>query len=209
MIREARFLTAFLGIGLLACAPAAEEAPEAPAEVAVEAPMPECYLDRGTMEEAMARMSPLTKLEFSIGGGPAALCYGAPSARGRQVANGLIPYGELWRMGADEATTIHLTTPAQIGGVEVEPGSYSLYVNAGEEGWEFFVSSSYQRWGIPITDEVRAAEMGSFTVEPESKEDMTETMTFRFEPDATGTMGDVIFEWDTLRASFHVHPTGM
>jgi len=73
----------------------------------------------------------LDSAQVSIGGQVLKVCYGRPSVRGRQVAGGLVPYGEPWRLGANEPTTLHVPFTADIGGVRVEPGSYSLYVVAG------------------------------------------------------------------------------
>ncbi len=187
---------------------AAEEAAMAAApETATEAG--QCYLRGATMEEAQtSRPSPLEMLEFSYQGGTGLLCYGAPSARGRTIMGELVPYGELWRMGANEATAIHLTGPVSIGGLALEPGSYSMYALPGEDEWEIFFNTNYQRWGIPISDEVRATEVGSVKVTPEPTEEMVETLTFRFEPTEDGTMGDLIMEWENTRLRTHLHPRG-
>lgn len=149
-----------------------------------------CFLRGATMEEAAERTSPLRELRFSYDGGEALLCYGAPSARGREIMGGLVPYAEPWRTGANEPTAIHLTAPASVGGVELEPGTYALYTIPGEEEWQVFLNSSYERWGIPITDEVRATEVGSFTVAPEATEEMTETLTFDYAD------GDIVMKWE-------------
>jgi hypothetical protein len=165
-----------------------------------------CYIANGTMAEARERPSPLRSLEFSVGGNDVLLCYGAPSARGRDIMGGLVPYGEPWRVGANEPTTVHLGGPATIGGVALEPGSYSIYAVPGESEWEFFVNASWERWGIPIDDSVRSSEIGSFTVDPETTDEMVETLQFHFEPDPEGTTGDIVMEWEDIRVSFQVQP---
>ena len=129
----------------------------------------------GDLEE---RQSPLQELRFSAGGGDALLCYGAPSARGREIMGGLVPYGEPWRVGANEPTTVHLTTASSFGGVPLQAGSYSLYAIPGEAEWEFHLNSNYDRWGIPINAEIRATEVGRFTAMPSVTLEMVETMAF-------------------------------
>jgi len=176
-------------------------------EQSVEAP--ECYIASGTLEEAQALPSPLTQTEITFEGGRGLLCYGAPSARGREIMGGLLVYGQPERIGANEPTTIHLTAPAAVGGVSLEPGSYSIYAIANEDEWHFFINSNWQRWGIPIDAEVRATEVGSFTATPTATEEMVETLTYRWEPNAENTMGDVVLEWENTRVKFHVHPDGM
>ncbi len=170
---------------------------------------PECYVGRGTIEEVQARLSPLRQTEIGFEGGQGLLCYGAPSARGREIMGNLLAYGRLERIGANEPTTIHLTAAASVGGVSLEPGSYSIYAIPNADEWEFFINSDWQRWGVPINDEVRASEVGSFTVTPTALEEMVETLTYRWEPNAENTMGDIVLEWEHTQIRFHVGPGGM
>lgn len=158
----------------------------------------ECTLMGATMDQAMARPSPLRTVEFAYDGGEGLLCHGAPSARGREVMGGLVPWGQPWRMGANEPTMIHLSAPASIGGVAVQAGSYSIYAIPNEDEWEIFVNSNTQRWGIPINAEVRSTELGSFTVTPTATGEMVETLTYSYED------GNVVMEWENTRLSFPV-----
>ncbi|MDZ7781057.1 MAG: DUF2911 domain-containing protein [Gemmatimonadota bacterium] len=157
-----------------------------------------CFLQGATIEEAGERPSPLHTTELSVGGTEGTLCYGAPSARDREVMGGLVPYGELWRTGANEATAIHLEGPAVIGGIELDAGSYSLYTMPNEGEWEVFLNSSVERWGIPISDEVRETEIGSFTVTPEATDGMVETLDFSFESSGEAS-AELVMEWENTR----------
>lgn len=160
-----------------------------------------CFLRGATPEEAQGRPSPLRELRFTLaGGGEALLCYGAPSARGREIMGGLVPFDRPWRAGANEATAIHLTGAASIGGVEVQPGSYSLYTIPGEEEWQIFLNSNWQRWGIPINDAVRETEIGSVTVATQALDQPVESLTFRHED------GAIVMEWENTRVSIPVGP---
>ena len=94
--------------------------------------------------------------------------------------------------------------PATVGGVDLEPGSYSVYAIADEDEWEFFINSNWQRWGIPIDASVRATEIGSFTVASAP----IDTITYRWEPMAQGAMGNLVLEWEHTRMNIHVHPGG-
>lgn len=165
-----------------------------------------CYLARGTVEEAAERPSPLRQTTFRVGNNDGLLCYGAPSARGREIMGGLVVYGQPERIGANEPTTIHLAGPANVGGVELEPGSYSIYAIPGPDQWSFFINSNWERWGIPIDAGVRANEVGTFTVTPEPITEHVETLQYRFEPMANNTMGDMVMEWENTRVKFHIHP---
>src|SRR6478672_13369820 len=78
--------------------------------------------------EVAQRKSPHDSASVSMEGGTVKVCYGRPHQNGRAIMGKLVPYGEPWRAGADEATAIHVPFPARIAGVSVEPGWYSLYV---------------------------------------------------------------------------------
>ena len=152
------------------------ETAEAGDEMAAE--MTSAELSCVVMGDAEGRQSPLQELRFASGGGDALLCYGAPSARGRDIMGGLVPFGEPWRLGANEPTTLHLSAATSVGGVAIEAGSYSLYATPGESEWEFHLNSNFERWGIPIDDDVRASEVGSFNATPSATAEMVEMMTF-------------------------------
>lgn len=157
-------------------------------------------------EELMGRPSPPDSAMAEISGATAKLCYGAPSMRERDVMGGLVPYGEPWRMGANEPTTLHVQRAARIGSVEVEPGSYSLYAIPGESEWEIVLNSAVDRWGIPINEEVRASDVGSFTVQSETLDEPVERLSITMEPADGGA--NVVLRWETTQVSFPVQPTG-
>ena len=130
------------------------------------------------MGDTEGRASPLQEVRFTYEGGEGLLCYGAPSARGRDVIGGLVPFGQPWRIGANEPTTLHLSAATTVGGVSLDAGSYSLYAIPGESEWEFFINSSFERWGIPINAAVRSTEIGSFTVSARTEDEMVETLKY-------------------------------
>ncbi len=137
-----------------------------------------CFIQgEGDTEE---RPSPLRQMHFSYEGGEGLLCYGSPSANGREVFGGLVPFGEPWRLGANEATGLHLSAPMTLGGVALEAGSYSLYVVPTETEWEFHINTVHDRWGIPINMEVQGSNMAGFTATPMASENMVESLTFEF-----------------------------
>ncbi|MBI2537304.1 MAG: DUF2911 domain-containing protein [Gemmatimonadetes bacterium] len=101
------------------------------AVVQAQTPVPGCAR-RGDAAALAARPSPLDSAQVTVAGAVLKVCYGRPSVRGRQVAGELVPYGQPWRLGANEPTTLHLPVAVEIAGVRVAPGSYSLYVVASE-----------------------------------------------------------------------------
>lgn len=201
---------------LLACAPEQQtsddgvEAAESPATAQAPAgeaagatqDAPACRFT-ASGDELTQRASPPDSASAQLDAGTAKICYGAPSVRDREIIGGLVPYGEPWRMGANEPTTLHLTTAARVGDVQVEPGSYALYAIPGESEWTIVLNSNPERWGIPIDEEVRANDVGSFTVQPEPLESPVERMTIEMEGEE-GRGARVTLEWENTRVSFPV-----
>lgn len=154
------------------------------------------------------RASPMDSTSVSLADGAVKLCYGSPSARDRTMIGGEhVPFGELWRMGANEPTMLHTSVPLSVAGISIEPGSYAMYTIPGDEEWEIFLSRSTEHWGLAITDEVRAMEVGSATVESEALEDHVEALRFRFEEAGTRS-ASLVLEWETTRIAIPVTATG-
>lgn len=159
-------------------------------------------------EELAERASPYDSVSFDVGEGGAKICYGRPELRGRTMIGGdAVPHGQLWRFGANEPTIIHLDVAASIAGVEVEPGSYSLYtVPMDGEEWTLIVNRSTSQWGHEgqYTPEVEAQEVARVPIRAETVEEPVESFTIRTAPDGSG----VIAEWQNSRVHIPVTPTG-
>lgn len=149
-------------------------------------------------EELMNRASPPDSASIVLGGEAATICYSSPRARGREIMGDLVPYGQPWRLGANEPTTLHVSFPAEIGGVQVEPGSYALYAVPGREEWEIVVNAATERWGIPIDEGVRSEDIGSTTVSPGTTEGLVENLTLTFERQEEN-VAHLVVEWERTR----------
>lgn len=183
-------LTALVALFALACSSDSSDASDT-SETA-----PELFCNTAaSAEDLAARPSPLDSVVMMLDGTSAKLCYGRPSANGRVMVGGVDPLGAPWRMGANEPTTLHLTGAATVGGIPLEAGSYSLYAIPTEGPWTIVVNGNTERWGIPITDEVRAADVGSFEVTPSELDEPVETLTFTFAPADGG--GDLVFSFES------------
>lgn len=132
-----------------------------------------CLKDWTSPSSYTPRSSPLKTLDFSVGSVNARLCYGAPSARGRELfgPSGIVPFGQLWRMGANEPTRLFIDGPIRFGDVDLEAGRYSLYAQPTAGAWQLFLSRSTWHWGNMITSGVRAQEEGSFSA-PATRDEM-------------------------------------
>jgi len=159
-----------------------------------------CYLQS---DDAASRPSPADSATADMGGDLVKVCYGAPSARGRQMVGGdAHPYGTRWRMGANEATSIHLPFAASVAGVAVPAGSYSLYAVVGEASWDIVVNGVFDRWGVPINNEVTASDVGSGQVAVAPNEHV-ETLAMAFE-DVTADAATLVLTWEGYRVDVPV-----
>lgn len=147
------------------------------------------------------RPSPLDSLSFAVNGHAVKLCYGRPSARGRTMIGGeAVPFGQVWRTGANETTKLMTPVPLSVSGIEVPAGTYALYTVPGETEWQVIVNRSYEQWGREntYTDEVRRQEVGRATVPVERSAEHIETFTIRAETQADGS-AHLVLEWETTR----------
>jgi hypothetical protein len=147
------------------------------------------------------RASPYDSTRIAIGNQEALVCYGRPAARGRTMIGGeQVPFGRLWRTGANEPTIIHLPFAAQIAGIAAGPGSYSLYTIPGEREWTVIVNRATEQWGheSAYTESVRAQEVGRATVPAERTDTHVESFTIRSEP-AGANRADMVLEWENTR----------
>lgn len=158
-------------------------------------------------EELMNRASPPDSASVRLGGQVAKICYSSPRARGREIMGELVPYGQPWRLGANEPTTLHVTFPAEIGGVRVEPGSYALYAVPGQDQWEIVVNEATERWGIPIDESVRSEDIGSATVSPSETGSVVENLTLSFDPQGE-SVAHLVIEWERTRLRVPVRRVG-
>jgi hypothetical protein len=146
------------------------------------------------------RKSPLDSLTFKVSSQPVKVCYGRPSSRGRIMLGGEnVPYGRLWRTGANEPTVFFTSVPLKVGGIEVAPGVYSLYTVPAKQDWEIIVNRSISQWGEEsnYTDQVKAQELGRAKVKSESVSAPIETFTIRAESD--GPNANLVLEWEKTR----------
>jgi DUF2911 family protein len=152
------------------------------------------------------RKSPLDSLTFPIADQSVKICYGRPSSRGRLMLGGKdVPFGKLWRTGANEPTIFFNPVPLTVAGIKVPPGVYSLYTVPGRREWEIIVNRSISQWGKEdqYTDAVKAQELGRGKVKSESLKAPVETFTIRAEP--SGDKAEtLILEWEKTRVRIPV-----
>jgi len=135
-----------------------------------------------------------------VAGKPVKVCYGRPSARGRVMIGGELPYGTLWRTGANEPTTIFTPVILSVAGLTLPVGRYSLYTVPGETEWEIVINPVVLESGHTqyYTDEVKAHELGRAKVKSEPRKAPLETLTLRAEPSRSNATA-LVLEWEKTR----------
>jgi hypothetical protein len=93
------------------------------------------------------RKSPHETVKATIDGATITVEYGRPLMKGRKVMGELVPFGKVWRTGADEATTLTTDKELQIGGTIVPAGKYTLYTLPGQTDWQLIVNKQTGQWG--------------------------------------------------------------
>lgn len=91
--------------------------------------------------------SPKETVTGKIGNASVEVVYCKPSAKGRKVMGALVPYGEVWRTGANEATTISFDKDVTVEGQKLAAGQYSLFTIPGENEWTIIFNSNPKQWG--------------------------------------------------------------
>lgn len=131
----------------------------------------------GTAQVQTPQPSPAAEVEQTVGLTEVEVTYSRPSMRGRTVFGDLVPYGKVWRTGANANTVVTFDTDVTVGGKEVKKGSYAVFTVPGEKSWEIMLYSDTNNWGAPqewdegkvvakVTSEVTALpfKVESFTI---------------------------------------------
>ena len=130
-----------------------------------------------------------------IGGADVVVTYGRPKVKGRNIWGGLVPYGKVWRAGANEATTISFSKDVQVEGQAVPAGIYSLFIEPSEGSWTVILNKTANQWGAFNYDQ--SQDLLRVDVEPQSA-DHQEEMTISIEGDS------VALHWEKMKGAFKV-----
>ncbi|HVS03107.1 MAG TPA: DUF2911 domain-containing protein [Thermoanaerobaculia bacterium] len=124
------------------------------------------------------RKSKNGRLEATIDGVETVVEYGRPKVQGRTIWGGLVPYGQVWRTGADEATTVSFAAPVLVEGEELPAGTYALFTIPNEDAWTVIFHRQAKQWGAYKYDAAQDALRVEVTPEPA---EATEELTFAAE----------------------------
>jgi Protein of unknown function (DUF2911) len=141
--------------------------------------------------------SPHVRTEWTIDGASLSIEYGQPSLKGRTDA-ALMPNGQPWRVGADEATVLKTDKPLKFGTLTLEPGTYTLNAEPGEKQWQLIVGklSKPGQWGVPYN---ASLEIGRAPMSVTAAKSPVEQLKISIDDTAKG--GTLKVEWGSKVAS--------
>src|SRR3954468_7946678 len=137
------------------------------------------------------RPSPPGTVKATLNGATITIDYSRPSVRGRKIMGALVPYGQVWRTGANEATTLTTDKAIDIGGLAVPAGKYTLYTLPGESEWKLIVNKQSGQWG---TDYDEKQDLGRVTLKKAAAAAPVEQFTISIDNAATG--GTLKLAWE-------------
>jgi hypothetical protein len=126
--------------------------------------------------------------------------YSRPSAKGRKVYGGLVPYGQVWRTGANEATSLKTDTDLVIGGTTVPAGSYTLYTVPASGSWKLIINKQTAQWG---TNYEQGQDLARVDMNVTTVSQPVEQFTISFDKTG-GDSAKLNLDWEKTRASVEV-----
>jgi hypothetical protein len=147
------------------------------------------------------RPSPAASASCDLGGGKTIKTdYSSPRMKGRKIYGDLVPFGQVWRTGANESTTFVTSSDIQVGGTNVPAGSYTIFTVPNADKWSLVISRGTGEWGTqypgPDKDLARVDMKASKLPSP------VENFTISYEKSGNGCTMNI--DWETTRASVDI-----
>lgn len=152
-------------------------------------------------QDKSKRPSPPAKATLDLGGGQSVTVdYSSPRAKGRKIYGDVVPFGKVWRTGANEATTLTTTAAITIGGTDIPSGTYTIFTIPEQSKWTLIVSKKTGEWG---TDYPGASQdLARIDMKVSPLPSPVENFTISF--DKSGMGGTMNIDWESTRASVAV-----
>ena len=152
---------------------------------------------RAHQQDKSKRPSPPAQATMDLGGGKSiTVDYSSPRLKGRQVGGEVAPFGQVWRTGANEATTFVNTADVVVGGTTVPAGSYTLFTVPNKDKWVLIISKKTGEWGTDYPGP--SNDLGRVDMKVSALPSPVENFTISF------AAGAINFDWGTTRASVSV-----
>ena len=150
------------------------------------------------------RVSPASEVEQMVGLTEIEIEYSRPSMRGREVFGNLVPFGKVWRTGADNSTKISFDTDVIISGKTIQSGTYSIFSIPNKESWEIIFYSDVELWGVPRDwSENKIVFSSMFDVKKLKKSNTVETFTISFN-DLTNNDVNMNISWENTSVDIKI-----
>jgi hypothetical protein len=147
------------------------------------------------------RPSPPATAKCDLAGGKSiTVDYSSPRAKGRKIFGDLVPYGEVWRAGANEATTFVTTADLMVGGQHIPAGNYTLFAIPAQDKWTLIISKKTGEWGIPYPG--ADSDLARVDMKVSSTSGAVENFTIAFDKGAKACT--LRMEWENTRASVDI-----
>ena len=142
--------------------------------------------------DAKKMPSPPAKASVALDGKTVAISYNQPSIRGRKIMGGLVPYGQVWRTGANPATTLTTAAGIMIGDLKVPAGKYTIYSLPSEGTWKLIINKQTGQWG---TDYDQKQDLGRVDMHRKPLSPAQEVFTISFE-NTKGDATELHLKWE-------------
>ena len=147
------------------------------------------------------RPSPPGRAEFTFADGKkVTIDYSRPYLKGRKLGGEIVPYGEVWRTGANEATSLKTDSDLVIGGTTVPAGSYTLYTLPSQNSWKLIINKQTGQWGTEYNE---SQDLARVDMNVTSLSQPVEQFTISFDK-AGNDSAKLNLEWEKTRASVDV-----
>ena len=145
--------------------------------------------------EAQTPKSPRVTAE----GKDVTVTYGQPSKRNREIFGGLVPYGQVWRTGANEATQITFANDVKFAGKQLKAGTYTLFTIPTEKEWTVILNSQLNQWGAYDYEKHKDKDVLKVTVPVKKTKQPIEPLTYRFDKN-----NQLVIEWDQTQVEIPI-----
>jgi hypothetical protein len=149
----------------------------------------------------MPQASPSAKISQKVGLTDVIVDYSRPSTKGRKIFGELVPFGQVWRTGANGATVLTFSTEVSIGGTKVPAGSYALYSIPGKSSWTMILSKDTKLWGAIGYD--AKDDLLRFEASPAKTSRMYDSFEISFNK-LTDNSADLSIKWEQTRVTFSI-----
>jgi hypothetical protein len=150
---------------------------------------------------AQSKPSPAASATCDLGGGKAVKTdYSSPRMKGRKIYGELVPFGQVWRTGANEATTFVTNADVVVGGKTVPAGSYTIFTVPNADKWTLIINKKTGEWGIPYKYE--SDELARVDMKVSKLPKPVENFTISYEKSGSGCTMHI--DWETTRASVDI-----